>query len=426
MFLRTLRITNLRSIENLELSFEGGNAKTRKWTLLLAENGTGKTTLLRAIALVMAGSDALGTLLGEIDTWIRIGKKQAKIEAQLVTADGQTRDISLTLNRGDTLGSLLERNAESVALLDMALKHAERNYFVVGYGASRRLGTLNGSRMQFAETGKSLASRADSVSTLFFNDVALYPLSTWVMQLDYQGKDLAPVKRALNALLPGTAFKRIDREKGQVLFGTPDGEVPLELLSDGYQNVAAWCGDLLRRITEAFPERTEPLHARGLLLIDEIDLHLHPQWQRKLIEFVSSQLPHFQIVCTTHSPITAQQVGPGELIVMRRPAPDQAPRLYPFEGDPRLLRIEQLIVSPLFGIETGLSRELELNRQNRTNDPSGQPPTSRGLRDAPIAGSVLASSIGDSPLEKERVELLSRINATLQQPTKKASRARGE
>ena len=81
-------------------------------------------------------------------------------------------------------------------------------------------------------------------------------------------------------------------------FQTMDGTVTLGELSDGYQNLAAWIGDLLYRITEAFAHHRQPLHARGLLLIDEIDAHLHPAWQRKLREFLTAKLPNFQIIAT--------------------------------------------------------------------------------------------------------------------------------
>ncbi|GHF58732.1 putative ATPase [Deinococcus metalli] len=412
MFLRWVRIENLRSLEQLELSFDAGG-KPRKWTLLLAENGTGKTTLLRAIALVTAGSDALAGLLGDIDSWVRNGAQRAKIEAQIATADGETRDIALTIERGDTLASLLSRNQDSIVLLDDALKHADRNYFVVGYGASRRLAMTTSTSGFSVRESSGLSRRTQAVATLFSNDATLYPLSAWIKQLDYQGKGLATVRNTLNRMLPpGTRFKGITRKTGEVLFSTPDGDVPLERLSDGYQNVVAWCGDLLRQITEAFPDRRDPFKARGLLLVDEIDLHLHPIWQRQLIDFVTNQLPNFQIVCTTHSPLTAQQVGPGELIVMRRLAPDQAPQLDPFEGDPRLLRIDQLIVSPIFGIETSLSRELEVARSaHRSGSSAGK--TSRTLVDPAVEDSQLAPSIETSSLERQRIDLLKEIRDAL-------------
>ena len=89
-----------------------------------------------------------------------------------------------------------------------------------------------------------------------------------------------PCAQALKDLLPGSRLTRIDRDQRELIFATRDGELPLDQLSEGYQNMAAWCGDLLYRITEVYKDYKSPLSARGLLLIDEIDLHLHPVWQR--------------------------------------------------------------------------------------------------------------------------------------------------
>ena len=123
----------------------------------------------------------------------------------------------------------------------------------------------------------------------------------------------------MHHLLPGVEFLRIDKKQGELIFSTPDGKVPMVRLSDGYQTTAAWCGDLLYRITRAYGNYKNPLAARGLLLLDEIDLHLHPLWQRELMSYLEEKFTNFQIVATSHSPMTVQQAGPGELFVMRRP-----------------------------------------------------------------------------------------------------------
>ncbi len=109
--------------------------------------------------------------------------------------------------------------------------------------------------------------------------------------------------------------------------------------------------------TEAFENYTNPLRARGLLLIDEIDLHLHPQWQRDLRDFFDNTLPRFQILGTTHSPLTAQQCGAGELILLRRDG-RKPPEAQQMRGNPRTLRLHQ-IMEPAFGITTTASREVE-------------------------------------------------------------------
>jgi len=157
-------------------------------------------------------------------------------------------------------------------------------------------------------------------------------------------------------------FARIDRQKRQIIFKTVDGEVPLGQLSDGYQNMAAWCGDLLYRITETFPDRKDPLETRGVLLIDELDLHLHPVWRRQLVDFLSSALPNFQFIATTHSALTAQQSGEGELYVIRREGTKHRPTLVPFIGEPRKMMLHQLLMSPMFGLATMDSVEVEQAR----------------------------------------------------------------
>jgi predicted ATP-binding protein involved in virulence len=154
----------------------------------------------------------------------------------------------------------------------------------------------------------------------------------------------------INSTLPNVQFAKVDKGKRQLLLRTPDGIVPLTSLSDGYQNVAGWLGDLLYCVTETFRDFARPLDTRGLLLIDELDLHLHPTWQRRIREFLSARLPNFQIVATTHSALTAHQTQQGELHYLERVG--GTPVLKVFGGDASRLALTQLIASPIFGLNT--------------------------------------------------------------------------
>jgi predicted ATP-binding protein involved in virulence len=364
MFLRQLTIQNLRAIKELRLSFDSPSADARKWTLILGENGCGKSTVLRAAALLFAGSDALPHLLGgEIDSWVRFGQDQATIAAVIQTAERETREVSLRLERGMTVGSVFSANQETLARLDAAIKHAARNYMTMGYGASRRLNTDPDSYVR--GTFKTPA-RARSVATLFSADAVLEPLESWVIDMDYRGKPEQSrklVEQLARELMPDVQFHGIDKERKQLMFKTPDGLTPLTQLSDGYQNVAAWCGDLVRSITTTFQDYEDPLSARGLLLIDEIDLHLHPVWQRRLRAFFDKSFPNLQFMVTTHSPLTVQQSGEGELYVMRRSGPRASPTIEAFEGVPNKMMIHQLLLSPIFNIGSMDSLEVQKKRQ---------------------------------------------------------------
>ena len=348
MFLKRIRIENVRAIAELTLDFQNEASGTRKWTLLLGENGAGKSTLLRCAALLLCGRDALAELLGpDPSRWIRTGQPGARIEGTVTTAAGDERAVRLELRRNETLARTLDQNAQSLGPLEDALSYTGRSYFVAGYGASRRLGR--------AGLGRDLSRsvRAGMVRTLFDADATLRPLASWAMDLHYARGDstLDLIRSSLGELLPDVTFQHIDKTRKTLIFDTADGPVALEDLSDGYQNVAAWVGDLLYRTTVAFDDYSDPLAIRGLLLIDEIDLHLHVKWQRRLRRFLECKLPQFQIVATTHSPMTAQQAGPGEVHILARPSAEVPPQLQPYEGAPDRLGLHQLI-EPFFDVDT--------------------------------------------------------------------------
>jgi predicted ATP-binding protein involved in virulence len=364
MFLKYLKVTNVRSLQDFEMEFtqdKEEKGSIRKWSLLLGYNGTGKSTILKAIALVLSGSNALPHLLGDPGSWIRNKKKQCNILVKVVTKKNEERTISLTINKGDHLKDILQNNTDSLAELDNALEHTERNYFITGYGAYRRLAMKN---QESAFKKRSFkAARVHCLETLFTPDTFLNPLQSWAMNLDYTSgaKGLNIVKTTMNHLLPDVSFVGIDKSIGDLIFKTPDGKVPLSHLSDGYQNVAAWLGDLLYRVTEIFQDYKNPLHARGLLLIDEIDSHLHPGWQRELRGFLEKKLPNLQIIATTHSPLTLHQFSQEECFILWRKNNKTSPTLKPFPVSPDQLRVHQLFNFG-FDIPSLDSRRIELEK----------------------------------------------------------------
>jgi len=378
MFLEQLSVENLRALKSTGLDFTSSSEleSTRKWTLLVGENGTCKSTLLKAAGLLLGGSDCLPHLLEEPGSWVRRGAKECVLRARLRTAEWQPRDIELRIVLEDSSSEVIHRNRAGLEAIDSALKNSPRNYFVAGYGPYRRLVENHGSKELSPSSRGPI--RAQSLATLFDKNALVNPLPAWAMGLEYrQGEaGLAIVRDAMNALLPDMTFAGIDRKAGDLMFDTLDGPVPLRQLSDGYQNVAAWIGDLLFRVTEAFANYQNPLQARGLLLIDEVDAHLHPSWQRRLRAFLDDKLPNFQIIATTHSPLTVQQFRGGEVYMLVRTRDDaDAVKLVPFPEDPSKLRVHQLY-DLAFDIETLDSLEIEQSKnlyrtltQKRSREP---------------------------------------------------------
>jgi predicted ATP-binding protein involved in virulence len=414
MFLKKLILQDVRCFRNLTVDFGDDSGKVRKWTMLLGENGMGKSTILRAAALVTCGSDGLAEIIGDPAYWVRQGATSCVIKAVLATQAGEEREISIEIRSDDTLSSILSKASSSLEAVNSALAHTTRNYFVVGFGASRRLAD-NDSRRQRTSGYRHI--RAKSVATLFDREATLNPLESWAMDLEYRQREdgLATVRNVLSAFLPGMKFHGIDRERGQILFKTRDGIVPLQYLSDGYQNVAGWVGDLLFRVTDAFGNYKSPLQARGLLIIDEIDLHLHPSWQRSLHSFLSRKLPNMQILATTHSPLTAQQADANELHFLHR---DRGRiRLSRYEDDPSKLLVNQLLMSDVFGLATDEALSVESDKERY-----------RKLRDKPTRSSAERSELNrlteqlqslpvkrrqNISLEDEQIVLLQRVQAEL-------------
>lgn len=421
MFLRRLAITNIRSIADADVSFRNvdNQSNSRRWTIFLGENGCGKSTILRALALVMAGSNSVVELLGSPDTWIRNKAKSARIEATIATAEGEEREIALHMRRGQNVRQILKDNAQSLELLDAVLEHTTRNYLTLGYGVSRRLSTELGSASASKERFHSPRSR--SVATMFDPDVNLVSIEAWAMDLDYRrgARGMKIIRDVFDGLLPDVEFKGIDREQRQLQFQTRDGIVPLRQLSDGYQNMISWIGDLLYQITETFDDYRQPLRARGLLLLDELGLHLHPKWQRNLIDYLSEKLPNMQFVTTTHSPLTAHQAGEGELFFLDRNGKGGSTSVHPFAGTPNLMLLHQLILSPAFGIETAQSAEVEQMQREYSQLKAKKRHTAADRKKLEKLTKELeeVTSWGEeTPKDKKISSLLERIDQRMQQP----------
>ena len=375
MFLKRIEISQLRSIERIALDFTPdasvkGKPGLRRRTLLLGDNGSGKSTVLRAIALVLAGSDALPSLLNEPASWVRNGQKEASVRAVVVTPDAKEHDIALTLKPAWNLRQTLAKNEAALAALDSALARSPRNYFTLAYGAASRSSQTGQAFAQVGESG-AMRARAGAMATLFSTDAALAHFEQVAMDLDYRvgAAGVAALTQLLDKVLPGVAFDRIDRARREAWFKTPDGSIAFGQLSDSHQAMATWCADVLLRIDAMQPGAKAPLTARGVLLIDGLGLNLHPSWQRLLPDLLADALPNLQLIATSHAPLVAQQMRAGELYLVERSSPSGGAGLRSVQGDPSQLTLNQLM-APLFGVESADSSRVQALRSLARSAPA--------------------------------------------------------
>jgi predicted ATP-binding protein involved in virulence len=119
----------------------------------------------------------------------------------------------------------------------------------------------------------------------------------------------------------------------------------------------AWIVDFARRLVERYPESPNPLAESAVVLIDEIDLHLHPKWQRELIGFLTERFPNTQFIATAHSPLVVQSAAAANIALLKREGDHVI-----IENNPETIRgwrVDQILTSDLFGLQTARPPELE-------------------------------------------------------------------
>ena len=369
MQLTQLRLTNVACFKDVVLDFtqEESDAPC-PWVILLGPNGTGKSTVLRMLGLAFLGRDLVHQVTRTED-WrrhVRAGQPKGRIVATLLPSKSERKDrvdrrarVIFDLGPEYSFGihqDLTTRN--DMELLDATL-HAERldgGWFACGYGPYRRVlpPGPGGHRRVDPAAGESKAHR---FATLFDDALALSRVTDWLVGLEFRslkevkgGPAGQHLKLALGALerVLGTEFKRITKD-GEVIFRDRGADVPLDRLSDGYRSVGGLVGDLIRRLVDAFPRVKNPMGAEGVVLIDEIDLHLHPAWQATVVEQFRELFPKLQFIVSSHSPFVAQDARrKDKIVVLERDAGGVT--MKPYAGFVSGWRADQILTSGLFGL----------------------------------------------------------------------------
>jgi len=225
----------------------------------------------------------------------------------------------------------------------------------------------------------------DPTASLFSDQATLRNAEEWLLQADYAAskskkehyqRQLTQVKNVLVQVLPDVSNVRITQPKktlpsSTVEFRTPYGWVPLHSIGYGYQTMVAWIVDFASRMVERYPDSPDPLAEPAVVLVDEIDLHLHPKWQRDVMGYLTERFPNTQFIATAHSPLIVQAAPSvnANIAVLRR------------EGDHVVIgndveairgwRADQILTSDLFELPTARPAEFDQAIQRR-NELLGQ------------------------------------------------------
>ncbi|WP_442939202.1 AAA family ATPase [Nostoc sp.] len=134
----------------------------------------------------------------------------------------------------------------------------------------------------------------------------------------YRSQQLEAARQAIYSLIPYFSNLRVRRSPLRMTVEKQGQEFIINQLSDGEKCLLAMVGDLARRLAIANPSLPDPLQGSGVVLIDEIELHLHPKWQREIIPALTRTFPNCQFIVTTHSPQVISQVKPEGIYILEK------------------------------------------------------------------------------------------------------------
>lgn len=306
--IKNLVIKNHKCFKEAECSFEKADGSIYQWNVFLGNNNSGKTNLLKAIASLRAIELTL------------LKRKDENSESKKL-APAFIRDNIVPFRDENSVFCQVTNFSKNWGL-DHAVQLAEisemKNFIIYGYGVSRY------------PSSKGLNdSSTDDCDTLFSREASLINLKDWLLNLDYSSKNEQPeaVKRLkkIKDILTSDVFPEIEDFRCQsseelqnyVEFLVKGVWCKYEDLGFGYQSMMSWMIDFCKRMFERYPKSENPLAESAVVLVDEIDLHLHPQWQRDVIPYLSRTFPNTQFFVTTHSPMVLQSAKDINLFVLK-------------------------------------------------------------------------------------------------------------
>lgn len=452
IYFEKLSVENVRCFgERQELNLTDAKGRLARWTLILGDNGAGKTTLLQCLArmcprfnpppdddskphpnrvepelaseeknevlsaLARSGSDADVQMEASLSVGLRLGEARPR----------QPRNISTTLTIKRKKGEITGVDPDGDAPNSLG-----EPPFVVGYGAGRHPRAADSNR----------GVEKDPVHSLFKVASELYDAeknlcdSHYASLLDHSppgakerlgrltdmlAKVLPDVHRPQDIKILGPKSTAYLSDRAGVHVTTPSGEVPLGQLSLGYQTVFAWTMDIAWRLIERYPTSSNPLEEPAIVIVDEIDLHLHPRWQREIRDRLTGLFPNVQFIATAHSPLMAQSSLGQNLAVVRW----RKDRVI-IENDPDVVkswRLDQVLTSDLFGFESARPPET-VEQQKRRVALRQKQKLSKAERDelACLDRKALELPTAESPEDQKAMEII-RKAAELLQPGNSSS-----
>lgn len=354
MHVERLRIENIRSIRRFDLAL--AEKEQAGWHVILGENGAGKSSVVRALALALVGPDNAHALRQDWTRWLTNGADAARIELavrpQPVDAwSGKGRQTKPPFGAKVTIhaGGNKERRATidfSGGAVEHTLWGGGAGWFSASFGPFRRLSGGDLEAEKLYQTHPRLAPHLSA----FGENVALTECLRWLQTLQFRSleehEDSIAIRDAVVDFINGarllphdSAIEEITSDEVVITDGR-GCKVAIEEMSDGYRSILSLTFEMMRqmfavygtkRTLAAIDSRQGQVRLPGVVAIDEIDAHLHPAWQARIGDWFVQRFPQVQFFVTTHSPIICRAAAHGSVWRLPTPGTDEEARR--IEGD---------------------------------------------------------------------------------------------
>ncbi len=321
MRLDKISLKNFRAIDTADIKLDG------KSTVIFGINGTGKSSILRSINLLFANiinqvvnrKELKQNYAIQLED-ILFGKRETNLHTD-IEFDGEILGYTRSMIRNTGRKSQDKKSLEKIAAIfqEKYISDEEQKDIpiFVNYGTNRlvldiplRIRTHHTFDI-YSAFEKAIENKID-FRTFFewYRDQEDFENETKIEtgDLSYKDNALMAVRRAILAMLDDCSNLRVVRKpRLEMKIDKQNVSLNVSQMSDGEKCTLALFGDLARRLTLANPNKQDPLLGEGIVLIDEVELHMHPSWQRKVLSVLRETFPNIQFIITTHSPIVLSE-----------------------------------------------------------------------------------------------------------------------
>ena len=343
MYLERIEIQNIRSIQSAVWDNGFNPPAGAGWHVILGDNGSGKSSFIRAVALALVGPSEAKALRQDWNEWLRRGEQRGSVRLT-ISRDRQYDPYPVPGAPPDDLlvaGLILARGTnDTITLTSMktrpnpegSLWADKTGWFSASYGPFRRFSGGNKDDERMFRSNSGLAPHL----SVFGESVALTETIQWLQDLKFkeleaqhsiEARYLLRLTLFINesGFLPHQTYLKSVSSTGVVFIDGNGSEIAVEELSDGYRSILSMTFELIRQMLKAFPEHNifssdcTKIIVPGVVLIDEVDAHLHPSWQRQIGLWFREHFPRIQFIVTTHSPFVCQAADVGTVYRLPRP-----------------------------------------------------------------------------------------------------------